>query len=217
MKITSISAQAKNPDRVNISVDGKYRFSLDIFQVGELGIKVGKEYSEAELSEFETESQFGKLYGRALEYTVLRPHSIKEIRDYLRRKTQVTKYKSRKTGELKERAGISQAVADRVLERLIDKGYIDDEKFTRYWVENRNQTKGTSRRKLIAELRSKGVDQADIEAAFEETSRSDEDELHKVIAKKRSKYPDDQKFMQYLARQGFSYDDIKTALADQTD
>jgi len=216
MKITSISAQAKNPDRVNISVDGKYRFSLDIFQVGELGIKVGKEYSEADLSELETESQFGKLYSRALEYTMLRPHSVKELRDYLWRKTRTTKYKSR-TGELKEREGVSQAVADRVLERLIEKGYIDDEKFARYWVENRNQTKGTSKRKLIAELRSKGVDQAVVEAAFEETSRSDEDELHKVIAKKRDKYADDQKLMQYLARQGFSYDDIKTALTDQTD
>lgn len=217
MKITSISVQAKNPDRVNISVDGKYRFSLDVFQVGELGIKVDKEYSEAELTELETESQFGKLYGRALEYTMLRPHSVKEVRDYLWRKTRTTKYKSR-TGELKEREGVSKEVADRVLERLIEKGYIDDEKFTRYWVENRNQTKGTSRRKLIAELRSKGVEQTTIEAAFEETSRSDEEELRKVIAKKGSKYADEQKLMQYLARQGFSYDDIKAALtADQND
>ena len=34
-----------------------------------------------------------------------------------------------------------------------------------------------------------------------------------MIAKKRSKYPDEQKFMQYLARQGFGYDAIKSALA----
>jgi regulatory protein len=216
MKVTNISVQAKNPGRVNISIDEKYRFSLDIFQVSELGIKVGKEYSEEELAKLETESQFGKLYSRALEYTMLRPHSVKELRDYLWRKTRTTKYKSR-TGELKEREGVSQAVADRVLERLIEKGYLDDEKFARYWVENRNQTKGTSKRKLIAELRAKGVEQTVIEAAFDETSRSDEDELHKVIAKKRDKYADDQKLMQYLARQGFSYDDIKTALTDQTD
>jgi regulatory protein len=69
MKITDISIQVKNKDRVNISVDGKYRFSLDIFQLGELGVKVGNEYTEDELTEIETESQFGKLYARALEYT----------------------------------------------------------------------------------------------------------------------------------------------------
>lgn len=213
MKITGITSQTKNPDRVNVMVDGKYRFSLDIFQVAELGIKVGKDYTEAELDELETESQFGKLYTRALEYTMLRPHSGKEIRDYLWRKTRATKYKSR-TGEIKERAGVSRDVADRVFARLVDKGYIDDEKFARYWVENRNLTKGASRRKLTAELRAKGVDQTIIDQQFAESERRDEEELQKIIAKKRGRYDDEQKFIQYLARQGFSFDDIKQALSE---
>lgn len=217
MKITDISLQAKNPDRVNVSVDGNYRFSLDVFQVGDLGIKIGKEYSEEELAELETESQFGKLYARALEYTMLRPHSSKEIRDYLWRKTRTTRYKSRKTGELKERPGVSQEIADRVFNRLSEKGYIDDEKFTRYWLENRNLTKGASRRKLISELRAKGVNQSTIESQLATSLRDDADELQKIIAKKRSRYPDNQKFMQYLVRQGFSYDDVKSALAENQD
>lgn len=211
MKITNISQAVRNPDRVNISVDGKYRFSLDIFQVGELGIKVGKEYSEGELAELETESQFGKLYGRALEYTVLRPHSKREVKDYLWRKTRSTKYKSR-TGEIKERVGVSQDVADRVFARLEEKGYLNDEKFARWWVENRNQTKGTSRRKLEAELRAKGVEMPIIQGALAETARNDQDEIAKIITKKRSRYNDEQKLIAYLARQGFSYDDIKSAL-----
>lgn len=213
MKITGIGAQAKNPNRVNISVDGSYRFSLDIFQLVDLGIKIGNEYSEEELVELETESQFGKLYARALEYTMLRPHSAKEVRDYLYRKTRTTKYKSR-TGEIKERAGVSQDVASRVFDRLSEKGYIDDEKFASYWVENRNQTKGSSQRKLVNELRAKGVASKDIESALSETERNDYDELKKVIAKKSSKYTDEQKLIQYLARQGFRFDDIKQALSD---
>jgi regulatory protein len=40
-------------------------------------------------------------------------------------------------------------------------------------------------------------------------------ELQKIIAKKRSRYDDEQKFMAYLARQGFSYDDIKEALREE--
>lgn len=213
MKITDITLQARNKDRVNVSVDGVYRFSLDVFQVGELGLKVGKEYSEQALADLETESQFGKLYARTLEYTILRPHSGKEIRDYLWRKTRTTKYKS-KTGEFKERAGVSQAIADRVFERLQEKGYIDDEKFTRYWVENRNLTKGVSKRKLISELRAKGINQIVIEKYISASSRDEANELQKVIAKKRRHYPDDQKLLQYLARQGFGYDDIKTALSN---
>ena len=214
MKITAITVQQKDPKRVNVMVDGKYRFSLDIFQLSDLGIRVGKEYIDEELTELETESQFGKLYARALEYCLMRPHSAREVRDYLYRKTRTTKFKSRKTGELKERPGVSQDVANRVFDRLVEKGYIDDEKFARYWVENRNQTKGTSRRKLQAELASKGVDRLIIEQQLAVTERTDADELQKIIAKKSARYPDEQKFMHYLARQGFSYDEIKQALGN---
>lgn len=214
MKITDISVQAKNPDRVNISVDGKYQFSLDVYQVGDLGIKIGNEYSETEIAELETESQFGKLYGRALEYTLLRPHSAREIRDYLWRKTRTTRYKS-KTGELKERKGVDQSVADRVFTRLQQKGYINDEKFARFWVQNRNQTKGISLRKLRSELQSKGIEADIIDDIFNENARSDTDEIRKVISKKRKKYTEDEKLIQYLARQGFNYHDIKQALQEE--
>lgn len=214
MKITAITAQQKDKNRLNVMVDGKYRFSLDIFQYADLGIKVGKDYSEEELHTLETESQFGKVYARALEYCLMRPHSSREVRDYLYRKTRDTRTK---TGETKK--GVAPEITERVFERLIEKGYIDDEKFTRYWVENRSLTKGASQRKLQAELQAKGVDRTIIEQQLTASSRSDDDELAKVIAKKRNRYPDDQKFMQYLARQGFSYDDIKQALTtdDVTD
>ncbi len=216
MKITDISLQVKNPNRVNISVDGKYRFSLDLYQVAELGVKIGREYSETELAGIENESQFGKLYTRALEYSLMRPHSLREVKDYLWRKTRVTKYKTR-DGQIKEREGVSQTNADRVLNRLVERGYIDDEKFTRFWVENRNQTKGTSMRKMTAELRAKGVESSIIESVIGQSERTDDDELKKVLRKKRSRYPDEQKLIMYLARQGFSYDDIKSALQDDED
>lgn len=193
-------------------IDGKYQFSLDISQVVSLGVKVGREYDEAELAEIEGESQFGKLYARALEYCLMRPHSAREVRDYLWRKTRETKYKSRKTGEIKSREGVAPELADRVYDKLLEKGYIDDEKFARYWVENRNLTKGASKRKLSSELAAKGVERSIVERLLTESSRTDESELQKIIAKKRSKYADEQKLMQYLARQGFGYDDIKRAL-----
>lgn len=243
MKITGISQAAKNPNRVNVSVDGKFRFSLDIFQVGELDVKVGAELSETELAEIETESQFGKLYARALEYCLMRPHSKREVKDYLWRKTRPRKILQHKTanksargshpiaapgakGEvaesrvtveagsrrIKEVPGVSVAIADRVFERLIEKGYLDDEKFARWWVETRHQTKGVSLRKLTSELSAKGVERHVIEQVVSESTRNDSDELQKVILKKRGKYDDEQKLIAYLARQGFLYDDIKQAL-----
>ncbi len=214
MKITAITAQARNPDRVNISIDGAYRFSLDIFQVTELGVRVGKEYTEGEVAELAEESTYSKLYTKSLEYSMLRPHSAREMRDYLWRKTRPAKYKTR-AGEIKEREGVDETIAARVLARLTEKGYIDDEKFARWWVENRQVAKGTSQRKLKAELAAKGIAPAIIEATFMETGRNDQDELAKIIAKKRRRYPDEQKFLQYLARQGFRFEDIKEALSKQ--
>lgn len=208
MKITGLSSQQKDKNRINVMVDGKYRFSLDIFQVADLGIRVGKEYSDEELTDLETESLYGKAYTRALEYALMRPHSSKEMRDYLYRKTRDGRTK---TGEVKK--GLPVSITTRVFDRLTEKGYIDDEKFTRYWVENRNLMKGASQRKLTAELRAKGVASSIIESQLSESSRSDEDELKKVIAKKQSRYADEQKFMQYLVRQGFSYDEVKRALS----
>lgn len=215
MKITDISVQARNPDRVNISVDGKYRLSLDVYQVTELGIKNGVEVTSEELAKWEEESTFGKLYARALEYTMVRPHSAREIKDYLWRKTRATKYKTRK-GEIKDRAGVSQVIADRVFARLQDRGYIDDEKFVHFWLENRNARKGTSTRKLVSELRGKGIGQGMIDSLLPSCERSDETEIDKIIAKKRARY-DDQKLMQYLARHGFDFDLIKSKLNEFPD
>lgn len=207
MKITSISVQARDKNRVNVSVDGKYRFSLDILQITDLGIKVGKEYTEKELLALEEESQFGKLYTRTLEYCLIRPRSQREARDYLYRKTRDTRTKM---GNIKK--GVSKELTERVFDRLIEKGYINDEKFARFWVENRNLRKGSSLRKLSVELSAKGIDRVTIEQVLGDTDRSDQDEIQKIIAKKAGKYDDPQKLMAYLARQGFSYDDIRQAL-----
>ena len=212
MKITAISPQQKDINRVNVFIDGKYSFSLDISQVTELKVKVGQECSEADLAIFEQESQFGKIYCRSVEYCLMRLHSAREVRNYLYKKTRSSRIK---TGELKP--GVSPEVTNRVFERLVKKGYVDDVKFTKYWVDNRSLNKGASARKLIAELRLKGVNDLIINQALANTERNDNDEMQKIIAKKRSHYPDNQKFATYLLRLGFNYDDIKRALAVDED
>ena len=207
MKITAISAQIKDKNRVNISVDGKYRFSLNVYQLVDLGIKVGAEFDEAKLLDLEQESQFGKLYGRALEYCLMRLHSAKEVKDYLYRKTRPTRNKS---GEL--RPGVSSEIAARVFDRLVEKGYIDDEKFAKFWVENRSVKKGVSVKKLRLELFIKGIDSLTVDKVLAQTDRDDKTELQKIIIKKQSHYPDNKKFIVYLMRLGFNYEDIKQAL-----
>ena len=212
MKITALKQQVRDKDRVNVFVDGKYRFSLDITQVAELGVKNGAEYTEGQLVELENESQFGKLYTRALEYALTRPRSQRELRDYLYRKTRDTRTRM---GDIKK--GVSVELTERVFNRLFEKGYLDDLKFAQFWVENRNVRKGSSLRKLRMEIQAKGVDKTIIDEVFNDTDRLDIDELKKIIAKKAYRYDDEQKLIAYLMRQGFRYDDVKTALQDTED
>lgn len=208
LKITGISVQARDKSRVNVSVNGKYRFSLDINQVAELGIRTGQEYSEAQLVALEQESLFGKLYTRTLEYCFVRPRSQREVKDYLYRKTRPRRDKN---GELK--AGVSVELTERVFDRLVSKGYVNDRTFAQFWVENRNQRKGSSIRRLKSELAAKGVDRSVVGEILEASDRTDQAEIQKIIAKKYRRYDDTQKLLAYLARLGFSYDDSKQAIA----
>lgn len=210
--ITDIKQAVKNQNRANIFINGKYQLSLDIFQLTSLNVKIGQVYTKEELFELERQSEFGKLYALAINYCLMRPHSEKEVRDYLWKKTLTKKLRNKKTGEIYEKKGVSKESVDQVLLRLIDKKYIDDEKFTRFWVENRNLRRGSSLRKIKSELLAKGVDHLLIDNILAETSRNDSEEIRKIIAKKANRYSDRQKLIAYLVRQGFSFDEITSAV-----
>ena len=194
-KITDLKQGVRNPDRVNVYVDGKFLFSLDVSQVVDLGVKVGLEISEDELAELKRASEFGKLYQRALEWVLMRPHSEKECRDYLRRKIFERK--------------LDKNYIDKIVEKLNDKRYLDDCRFAEWYVENRFSKKGVSVKRLKVELLKKGVSKDIIEQVLKDSSRNDREELEKMIAKKRSRYPDDEKLTAYLVRQGFPYDLVR--------
>lgn len=214
MKITHLSSQIRDPHRVNVSIDGKYRFSLDVAQVIDLGVKEGQEIDEARLGQLEQEGEFGKLYARTLEYCLIRPRSRREVNDYLYKKARPRQVVSKKTGKKHTVEGVASGVVERVSARLAERGYVNDEKFARYWVENRNIRKGSSFKKLEYELVQKGVAHSTIEAVLSETDRDEHSELYKIAEKKISRYTSKDKFIQYLQRQGFRYSDIMDMISE---
>lgn len=193
-------------------IDGEYKLSLDIYQLGILGIKVGGVVSQNDIDKLQEESSFGKLYAQALKYCLMRPHSSQEIKDYLFKKTLDRKVKNYKTGEINNRQGVNSKISDRVYNRLVDKGYVDDEEFACWWIRNRKINTGISIRKLRQELSAKRVSNDIIDMVLAQSDRDDNCEIIKIINKKRSRYPDENKMIAYLARQGFSYEDIKDGL-----
>ena len=201
MKITAIKAQVKNPERVSIYVDEKYSFSLTQSQLLEHKIYSGLALSEESLAKLKYASDYGKMLERTLNYIMIRPRSTREVRDYLWRKK------------------AEPELADAVLHWMQNRDYLNDANFAKSWVRNRQLTKPVSKRRLIAELRQKGVASEYIEQAFVQEEFDEKEALHEIIAKKRkqARYQDETKLMQYLARQGFSYDSIKSALSDSGD
>ncbi len=190
-EITDIRQAVKNENRVNIFVNKKYSFSLDVTQLVDLKLKVGTKISEEELAEYKKLSEFGKLYQRTLEWVLVRPRSEKETFDYLYKKIYEKK--------------LDKKYINKIIERLKNKKYLDDEHFAEYYVGNRFVKKGISTWRLKMELMKKGIKKEIIEKVLGDSARNDEDEILKIIAKKRARY-DDEKLIQYLCRQGFSYE-----------
>lgn len=198
MKITAIKAQVKNTERVSVYVDESYAFSLTHNQLLEQKIHAGLELSEARLDELKAVSEFGKAFDRVLNYLMIRPRSRQEVQDYCWRKK------------------ITPEDCQAIMDKLSKRGYLDDAAFARAWVESRRLTKATSKRKLQLELRQKGISDELANQAFESSEYNEDTALKELIVKKRrlSRYQDEQKLLQYLVRQGFSYEAVKNILTE---
>ena len=206
MKITSIKQQLKMRDRYSVYVDEAYSFSLSESALIESKLHSGMELTHQEVDGYKKLSLDDKLYGRALRYVAMRQRTAWEISFYL------------------ERKGADPSLAQSILNKLSMIGLIDDEKFARAYVNDRQLLRPTSRRKIIMELKKKRIPEEIIQRVLAEKAETDDGAgdqtaLVEIIARKRrqTKYQDDTKLMQYLARQGFGYSDIKSALKQDED
>ncbi len=196
MKITAIKQQVKRQDRYSIYIDGKYALSLGEADLLRQGLRSGQELDQSEFDNLKDQSTLGKAYDQTLNLISHRPRSNWELQSYLARK------------------GYDEDTAKTVLGRLGQRGYINDADFAKRWVETRRLLKNTSRRRLSQELRQKRISDEIISQVLSEDPTDEKKVLLDLVARKRqqSKYQDKTKLMQYLVRQGFSYQDVKIAV-----
>ncbi len=221
MKITKITPQVKKTDRFSIYVDEKYSFSLNEYQLATAGLRIGKEISVQELEVFKNESNFGKAYERTLGYLAIRPRSRRELEDYLRRtflypkpKIYIDKKGERQYKKQVVDKCVTQAMIERILQRLEEKRYLNDEAFARAWVASRQLTKKSSTRRLQQELQAKGIDSEIIATVLQNENIDERANLELLVRKKQKlpRYQSKDKLTRYLAGQGFNYDLIKSVL-----
>lgn len=74
------------------------------------------------------------------------------------------------------RRGFDEELTERMLDKFVAAGLIDDAAFAQRWVQSRHQFSGRGRRALAQELRTKGVGEEEASAALDTVSREDERE-----------------------------------------
>lgn len=199
VKITAIKQQVKKPERVSIFLDEKYSFSLSLDELVKYKLKNGDELTELEAKKYKKISDDGKLRARALEWVLNRPHSVREFNDYMYRKKAEPK------------------LSESLVEEFTHKGYLNERKFGE-WLIDLQTRRAKSNRAIRSELFKKGLDRELINELLASPS-GEKERLKKLIEKKSktSRYKEEpQKLAQYLAGQGFNWQDIKQALALNT-
>lgn len=196
-KITALVAQKKNPDRVNVHLDGEFAFGLA--RIAAAWLKVGDALSDEKIAQLQNEDERERAMGQALLFLSYRARSEKEIRQNLKKHE------------------YSEAAIERTLSRLRENRLADDGEFARAWVENRSAFRPRSRRALTMELRQKGLDE---ETVREAVSDVDEEALAYETARRwatRLKRPAPsrsqnlewnefrRKLSDHFARRGFPY------------
>lgn len=195
MKITKLEYQKKDPNRVNVYVDDQFAVGLDLNDLLKFGLYSGQEINSEHLAKIIAGSQFGKLYNATLNFLSFRPRSEWEIKQHY--------FKN------------DPKLLQEVLEKLKKNGLIDDEKFARWLIEQRQTFKPQGQRALRFELQRKGISATLITKVLSEEAVSEEDLAMIALEKKFSKmnFTDLAKMQRFLAARGFSWEVIKKTLA----
>jgi regulatory protein len=196
MVITAIKQQLKLTDRYSIFIDNRFSFSLSSQKLLEQKLYKGQIIDQLQLKALQKEAANDKLYARALSYCTLRLHSQKEVDMYL----------ERKQADINARLDI--------INRLKQLGLVNDTAFAQAWISSRRH-RSFSWRRIIQELRQKGVNSDIIAEVTLSEEPNDRVAIAEIVRKKRqqTKYAnDDLRLMRYLAQQGFDYASIKKAV-----
>ncbi len=190
-KITAITAQKRNPRRVNVFLDGEYSFSLS--RVVAAWLEPGKVLDQKQIDELINKDTEENVLQSALRFLDFRPRSEGEIRIKLKQK------------------GFETENIETAVEKLRTSNLLRDDHFASSWVDSRNEFHPRSQKLIRYELRNKGINDKQIDEALK-GSANDQELAQKAAKKVVRRYSglDWQEFRKklsaHLARRGFSYD-----------
>ncbi len=188
--ITALQIQKRNKERVNVFLEGEFAFAVTVLVAATL--RKGQHLDDAEITRLKHHDVLDKAYNHGLRFLGFRARSRREMEQYLRGK------------------GYEPEVIDYTVNRLTGEGYVDDEAFARYWLENRESFRPRSQQYLRHELRQKGISPDIIDTLLTEVDETES--AWRAAESKLSRWrglPEEdfkKKMIGFLNRRGFSYE-----------
>ncbi len=195
--ITALTAQKKNPQRINVFLDGEFAFGLQ--RIVAAWLNIGQQLNEEKIAELKRKDQEEIAYQKALNLLNFRQHAEAEIVQKL------------------QKHAIPEEFIESAIARLKRSGLVDDAKFAKVWVENRKEMRPRGRRALAFELKQRGIGPETINEVLEEVN---EEEMAYQVALKRSQRLKELdwgefrlKLTRFLSQRGFNYEVISTVIS----
>ncbi len=196
MSVTIRALRQTSAERVSIDLNNGEEIKAALSLAAELRLFAGKTLEEPELATLRSSAALSLCKTKAVELLSYRPMSAKELRDKLIQK------------------GEGPEAAEAAVDWLCEKGLLDDGRYAGMVVRH-YAGKGYGEGRIRQELQRRGVPREFWEEALQELPEP-EDKLNAYL-KTKLKDPEDraqvQKVSAALIRRGFSWEEIRTALA----
>lgn len=198
--ITALRAQAHDPQRVNLFLDGAFAIGVSLNTIAQERLFVGKPLSAEDFARIERAEGVDKAVQIGLRLLEARPRAAAEIRDRLRQRE------------------LAPELIEAAITRLGELGLVDDGAFARFWVENRLACRPRGASALRDELRRKGIDRDIVDAVLDDDELTGDEEaralaLARGALRKYASAADRATFARrmggYLQRRGFGFDTIR--------
>lgn len=203
MKIT---AKHGRQNKIHISIDGEYLLTIDEDFWLSSGYISGDEIDEEELADFQKAAGSRIAFNSAMYSLDMRDHSVREMKTKLLRKYDAESVES-------------------AVERLVELGLINDERFAENFARQLYEYKKYGRNRIKSELYRRGIPSDIINNTLDELFEAEEaDNVQRIVDIINKKYYNKmidensrRKVFAALMRLGYGYSDIRQAMSEFSD
>ena len=193
MKISHTKGRGK---KIHLLLDDEYQITTDIDFWAEHYFKDGTEITQEEWESLTDSIYYKKAVDKCYDLLSRRDHSVKELKTKLLRT-------------------VDEKNADKAIEKMLEYGYLDDEKYARNLVKYLAQSRNMSKNHIKQEMFKRGIPNEIINSVMQDYEFDNVScVVDLILTKYRNKLNNEdgnKKVIASLMRKGFSYSDIKNA------